>query len=240
MPRRLPGQSIRDQKERLTDNRLVPFYCTTVFAWVLYGWEEHHRRTQSPPHPTLLLCIAVAITGLTAIVFLRLFDSFRRLNRGERGEIEVADALEDLRAIGYKPVHDIVGKGFNVDHVLVGPAGVFAVETKFRSGSGEITFRNGEGLFVDGRPEEKDCLRQARGNARHVNRIIQETCDRYEWVTPLVVFVGDWKVREIWRETDARVLTTRKLRRYFENQQPMLKRNEIELIASHLERSAKS
>ena len=68
--------------------------------------------------------------------------------------------LEELRSEGYKPVHDIVGNGFNIDHVIVGPGGVFAIETKYRSGKGEITVRN-EGVFVDDRLEEKDCLKQA-------------------------------------------------------------------------------
>jgi hypothetical protein len=36
------------------------------------------------------------------------------------------------------------------------------------------------------------------------------------------------------------VLTTRTVGRYLRNQQPTLKRSEIELIASHLERSAGS
>ena len=64
---------------------------------------------------------------------------------------------------------------FNIDHVLVGPGGVFAIETKFRSGRGEITFRNGEGLFVGGRIEEKDCLKQARGTPELSARLSRNT-----------------------------------------------------------------
>jgi hypothetical protein len=164
----------------------------------------------------------------------------RRLNRGEHGELHVSDALEELRVDGYKPIHDIVGKNFNVDHVLVGPGGVFAIETKFRSGKGEITFRNGEGLFVDGRVEEKDCLKQARGNAAAVAELIAETCGRRQWVTPLVVFVGDWRVKDDWHDTGVRVFTPDRLMRYIRNQQPQLKKSEIKLIVSHLERSSQS
>jgi hypothetical protein len=128
---------------------------------------------------------------------------------------------------------------FNIDHVLVGPGGVFAIETKFRSGTGEITFRNGEGLFVGGIPEEKNCLKQARANAAEISRLIVECCGRRERVTPLVVFVGDWRIRDDWRDTDTRVFTPDGLARYIRNQQPTLKRSEIDLIAPHLERSAK-
>ena len=148
--------------------------------------------------------------------------------------------LRSCRVDGYKPIHDITGEHFNVDHVLVGPGGVFAIETKFRSGKGEITFRNGEGLFVGERAEEKDCLKQARGNAAAISQIIKDTCGKREWVTPLVVFVGEWRVKDDWRDTDLRVFTPDRLRRYMRNQQPRFKLSEIELIASHLERSART
>jgi hypothetical protein len=59
-------------------------------------------------------------------------------------------------------------------------------------------------------------------------------------VTALVVFVGEWKVKESWQTTDARVLSHSQLPRYFQRQdQPELTRSEIQLIAPHLERSAK-
>ena len=59
------------------------------------------------------------------------------------------------------------------------------------------------------------------------------------WVTPLVVFVGDWKIKNAWRDTDVRVITASDIGRYFAKQdQPQLKRREIELICSHLKRSA--
>lgn len=174
------------------------------------------------------------------IAYLRLIPRARRLVRGERGELRVAEVLDDLRPHGYRPFHDVVRDGFNVDHVVVGPGGVFAIETKFRSGQGEITFRNGQGLFVDGKAEEKDSLKQARGNAKEVNRMIREHCGFDEWVWPLVVFVGDWRVKNDWRTTDARVFTPDKLVKHIVNQQPCLTSREIELIASHLERSAKA
>jgi hypothetical protein len=177
---------------------------------------------------------------MAVVGFFRLIPRMRNLNRGERGELKVAEALDQLRAYGYTPIHDVVGKNFNIDHVLVGPAGVFAVETKFRSGRGQIEFRNGEGLFVDGRAEEKDCLAQATGNAAEVRKLIREHCGINRWVKALVVFVGDWRVKNNWRDTDIRVLTPDKIATYIRELQPELKRSEIDLIGSHLKRCAHS
>jgi hypothetical protein len=238
--RRMAGQSIRDEKQLLTDNRLIPFYFTCVFAWVLWALEEVRAYTHQPPQPKLLLCFAIIATGVAAIAIGRLVQRFRNLNRGERGEMKIAEILEELRGTGYRVIHDLPRQGYNIDHIVVGPAGVFVIETKFRSGHGDIEFRNGDGLFVGDRKEEDDPLHQARSNAGDVNRLLKEYCGKYFPVTPLVVFVGDWKIKNKWQTTDARVFTTDRLLKYFEDQQPELTRSEITLIASHLERSVKS
>jgi hypothetical protein len=238
--RRLPGQSLREEKERLSDDHLVPVVWVPMLFWIVCGVEAVHSWTKTPPSPLFWLMAAIAATGFAWIGFRRLVPKFQRLNRGMRGELRVAEALDDLRRHGYRVGHDLTRDGFNIDHVVVGPAGVFALETKFRSGGGEITFRNGEGIFVDGFPEEKDSLKQARRNALEVHRIIKENCKLDEWVWPLVVFVGDWRVKNDWRSTDARVFTTDKVVYHIVNQQPRLTHSEIELIASHLERSGKS
>ena len=54
------------------------------------------------------------------------------------------------------------------------------------------------------------------------------------------MFVGSWVVADQWESTDVRVFTPGSLKTYIRQQQPVLLRAEIELIASHLERSAKA
>jgi len=238
--RRLAGQSIREQRDRLTDNRLIPCFLLVTLPWVLWVWEEFKMRTHQAPSPKTLLGFAIVLTGVAAIALRRLFPRFRNLNRGERGEIKVAEVLDELRSLGYRPFHGLSYVSYDIDHVVVGPAGVFVIETKFRSGYGEIEFRNGEGLFVGGRKEQNDPVKQARSNACDLNRLLKEYCEKYFWVTPLVVFVGDWKIKDRWQTTDARVFTTDRLLEYFEDQQPTLTRSEIDLVASHLDRSAKN
>lgn len=238
--RRTPGQSLRDEKERLLENRFVPLYFATGFAWMTWLLEQQRAWQQYPPQPKIWLVLAVIGTGACVILFRCLFYQIRNLNRGELGELKVAEALEELRPAGYRVFHDLCRDGYNIDHVVVGPAGVFAIETKFRGGFGEIEFRNGEGLFVGGRKEESDSLLQARRNASDVRRILKENCDFDRWVNPLVVFVGEWRIKNKWRDTDARVLTPEQIGSYFDQRQPELTRNEIKLIASHLERSAKA
>ena len=56
----------------------------------------------------------------------------RRLHEALRAEHAVAQYLQPLLARGWVIVHDIPADGFNIDHVAIGPNGVFAIETKSR------------------------------------------------------------------------------------------------------------
>lgn len=238
IPRRA-GQSLAERWERLMDDRLVPIVFVPAMLWMVFVvvWVNDFSRT--PPSPALWLAMAIVATGAATIGYLRLVPKARQLVQGERGERAVAEQLEELRAKGFHCFHDLQQDGFNIDHVLVGPPGVFVVETKFRSGSGVIEFRNGQGIFVDGRAEERDPLRQVRGNARAVRHLILRDTGLNLYARALVVFVGDWTVRNAWRDTDVRVLTVAQVRRFFERQdQPELSSREIEMVCSHLKRTA--
>ena len=72
-----------------------------------------------------------------------------------------------------------------------------------------------------------------------VRSMLADDCKIDRWVKPLVVFVGNWRIQNKWRDTDARVLTPEQIGSYFDQRQPELTRREIELFATHLERSAK-
>lgn len=58
----------------------------------------------------------------------------RNLRLGLRGEQAVAEALQEVGDCGYRAFHDFPGgENWNIDHVTVGPAGVFLIETKARN-----------------------------------------------------------------------------------------------------------
>jgi hypothetical protein len=61
---------------------------------------------------------------------------YRNDRLGYLGERAVGEALLSIHELGYRVFHDIPAsikqQTFNVDHVAVGPGGVFAIETKTR------------------------------------------------------------------------------------------------------------
>lgn len=67
---------------------------------------------------------------------LRLDEERENWRLGARGEQLVGEALNDpaILAAGYRIYHDVPGaEDWNIDHVVVGPGGVFVIETKART-----------------------------------------------------------------------------------------------------------
>ena len=99
---------------------------------------------------------------------------------GGRAEERVGEELEGLRAHGFYVFHDVALPGVgNVDHVVLGERGFFAVETK--SHAGRVTARGGE-LFRNGRPFEKDFVKQAWSGCYRLREVLDAD------VTPLLLF----------------------------------------------------
>jgi hypothetical protein len=104
-----------------------------------------------------------------------------RLRKGILGEEAVADALSELPP-SYWVVHGVATGHGDVDHVVIGPTGVFALETKAWEGA---FYRNRGQLYCNGQPAEH-VLRQARSAAAQVRQLLL-AAGVEEWVDAVVV-----------------------------------------------------
>lgn len=92
----------------------------------------------------------------------------KQAERGAIAEEKTGSIIEGLPE-GNFIVHDFnTGRG-NIDHILVGPKGVFTLEVK--SHRGTVTFDNGS-LLRDGQSFEKDFLKQAWAECFAVREIL--------------------------------------------------------------------
>jgi hypothetical protein len=82
-------------------------------------------------------------------------------------------------------IHDVVVGPGNIDHVVVGPAGIFTIETK--SHWGKVAFRDGR-FLRDGRPFEKNVLGQSYAEAKSLQEHLRKISGKDFPVTPLLVF----------------------------------------------------
>jgi hypothetical protein len=108
----------------------------------------------------------------------------KQAERGAIAEEKTGAILEGLPE-GNFIINDFnTGRG-NIDHILVGPKGVFTLEVK--SHRGTVTFDNGS-LLRDGQPCEKDFLKQAWAECFAVREILAKWDIKEPKAEPLVVF----------------------------------------------------
>jgi uncharacterized RDD family membrane protein YckC len=94
-------------------------------------------------------------------------DAARRA-AGEQGERVVSEALAPLVADGYYLFRGVADRCFgDVDHLLVGPAGLFVVEVKSHRGTVTRDPATGE-LLRDGVPFERDFYEQVARQTEHL------------------------------------------------------------------------
>ncbi|HEV7943607.1 MAG TPA: nuclease-related domain-containing protein [Solirubrobacteraceae bacterium] len=156
----------------------------------------------------LLFCIL-----FISRVVLPLLD---RHDRGAKGEEHVGGLLDCLAGEGWEVIHDAsLGRG-DVDHIVIGPAGAFTVETK--SHPGPISVGHVHGAV----------LRQAGAQ----RQLLEGTVGMP--VEPLIVYSRAWVDRPLARRKGVRVLPARMLTRYLQGRERLLSENEIRLAAERL------
>ena len=99
-----------------------------------------------------------------------------RLNwqRGTNGEISVADELSRFPN-EFRVINDIATTSGNLDHVVVGPTGVFILDTKNWRG---VVSADGRGeLLLNGKPTDKPYVRQFMGR-------VMNTKDKIKTLAP--------------------------------------------------------
>jgi hypothetical protein len=168
---------------------------------------------------------------------LQVFRLRGRWLRGQdaAGEKKVALILNGIRSKGFVAFHNLPGENRNIDHVVIGPSGVYAIETKARRGSGTISYRNDDELVFAGRIRDGWPLRQARDSARALQVRLNEQFPEAYLVKPLVVFLGNWSVDRSQGEFAVDVTTADQLPEYFAKQAPALTGNDIARISAHFE-----
>jgi len=119
----------------------------------------------------------------------------RALNdrRGAVAEEAVRNLLGELPA-GYFVVNDFVSKRGNIDHIVISTKGILTVETKSQKG---IVTCEGEMLKRDGKPFEKDFIRQAWAEAYSIRDLLTEKGVCNLRPQPVIVFTeADVQVKE--------------------------------------------
>lgn len=196
--------------------------------------------------------------ALTVVVFagtfwlaVRLFAA-RTRESGNRylgyfGERVVAEQLEPLKQEGWRIFHDVPGasaqgRAFNLDHVAVGPGGVFVIETKTRRKGNARPGFDDHKVYFDGRDlvwpwgEDNHGLDQAERNAEWLAKWLNEGAAASVTVDAVLALPG-WfvEMKPAQHSRVCRVVNPSWLPDVLAREQAVLDRQQVDAIAAKLE-----
>lgn len=145
---------------------------------------------------------------------------------GADGEEEVAWRLRKLDN-GWHVIHAVpVGeKGADIDHVVIGPPGVFTLNTKNHS-KHRVTVTRG-GVYVNG--QRTVYLRNARFEAQRASRLLSTSCNSEVSVqSVIVVMAADLKIKS--QPTDVYVVGRKSIAQWLLKRPSVLTPDRVEEI----------
>ena len=196
------GEQLRKRIEEYTDELMfslmaLQFVGPLIFAlWAALriDWGQHRFLY------TDILYVA-GFVGFGAWCLKRVLkfgDLRRRAREGLRAELFTAQELNRLMAVGCVVLHDLPGDGFNIDHVVIGPRTVFAIETKSVRKPGPSKGGDHFKVKYDGTALQfphttgKAHLAQAQRQAQWLSRYLSQAINTTVPVTPALSLPGWW------------------------------------------------
>ncbi|MFZ3377456.1 MAG: nuclease-related domain-containing protein [Chthoniobacterales bacterium] len=137
---RPPGESLRirliELDEKLND-RLIQLFLWAYSPLVMAGLVALQGVHAGVGVWITVAAIAAIASVWSAYRLWKVTNLHRRIRLGFEGERHAGEALNQLMLVGYRIFHDFLitdkpGAIRNIDHIVIGPNGVFAVETKTR------------------------------------------------------------------------------------------------------------
>ena len=197
---RSPGQSLIEKLDDINDDLVA--YMAMMIAMPVMFYASYISNLYFHKRPlTLSSALVYIIIGGLFIAYLifkmvGLFNLRRSARLGYEGEVATGQELNLMMLKGYHVYHDFVADKFNIDHIVVGPAGVFAVETKARAkptsddrtADAKVTY-DGHCIHFPKWKENKP-LEQAKAQAFWLERWLSSATGEKTAVRPVVALPG--------------------------------------------------
>lgn len=175
----VPGEQAR---ARGVLRAFLPLMGVVFLAGLFFG-------LAAPRVPYVVVGSGLLVIG--ALLIWNVRDGLRNVNaffKGARGEERVALLLEGLPR-GYHVFHDFKSaRGETVDHVVVGPRGVFVIETK--CWEGQVTCEEGA-LLVNGETPSRPPIEQAKKSTSRLDAFFASRLSSAPVCNPVVCFASN-------------------------------------------------
>lgn len=218
------GHTLRNQfDDAFTD--VMVLLMTVLFLPALVG-AMYGSVFLVPGQPFSWFRAAVYLTFVIALIafatyrMVKLHAKAMNLRMGWDAEMATGQELDQLMRRGAVVFHDFPAVDFNIDHVLICPAGIYAVETKSRmkpergnKDSAKVSYDGKVLIFPDW--ADTQIVEQARRQAKWLAAELSKAVGESVQVTPVVALPG-WFIDATGR-SDVRVLNPKNFRYLLES-----------------------
>jgi hypothetical protein len=245
-PLRNPGESLVEERDRLFDEEFAASFIMGAMLAVYSVSEMLFAIFDYRPPSVVMILVPGGFAVYCGFRIWRVLPVLKQLRLGIRGEKAVGQFLDDLRSMGYSVFHDIVSPHGNIDHALVGPGGVFAIETKTVSKPTDrdaIVSYDGTTIRIDGATPDRDPIVQTLAAANELAQIIERGTQRRPFVRLVVLYPG-WFVEKQPKGVAVWVLAPRAFPAFLQHEPRVLSDAEIagirNSIGAHVRTTATS
>jgi hypothetical protein len=190
---RSPGESLAKKIDKVLENldiyltymSILPLLCFTMYLSV-------HYLGKSKVSWLVFFVLCIGFMTYYSFKLATLIKKSNSLRLGLDCERAVGQELNQLMLDGYRVFHDFPAEKFNIDHIVIGSNGVFAVETKGRAkpvkGEVKITY-DGQGMQFPTHYEQEPCV-QAKRQAEWLSKWLTSAVGAEIEVKPVLVYPG--------------------------------------------------
>ena len=197
---RIPGQSIAKRMDLHYEKVVLDFLgmFLFLFLWLLLVFKAESIASFLSPVLAILM-------GSWMVRTYSIIREVRRCSLEQKGEQLTGQYLQMLVAHGYHVYHDIILQDFNVDHVVVGPNGIFAVETRTRrklkkwGPERSVVVYDRNGITFPGKKPVRDIITLAEEHAMGLQKWLNSQINESFRVVPVLSLPG-WDVEKRMRE----------------------------------------
>ncbi len=239
-----PGESLRWRLQRLDDALLLHAFGAAFLPMGVFVGGLMLALNLGPDERDAAMLGAFVLFVVTLFFagrwMLEKFTLRRDCHLGLLGEKIVAEALAPLTAEQVRIFHDVPAGDFNLDHVAVGPTGVFAIETKTRRGGRALPDRAPDEIVFDGTQlifpwgEDTYGLDQVMHRAAWLATWLRDTAGEPVTPVPVLTFPG-WNVSTTAAGAEVNVLSPTAIPGLVRNRPVSLTPAQVDHIARQLE-----
>jgi hypothetical protein len=187
-----PGRNAAEESFRQTRNVLVAAMCAIGALGVIGGYALggvfpiRHFSFGWLLLITALMCILMWLIGKLGTTKIDAIDRQRMSwRKGAVGEALVAGTLASLED-GFVVINDVSKRFGNIDHVVIGPTGVYVIDAKNWKGTVKA---DGKGeLLVNGQPPSKPAIKMMLGGVMDFQSKLKALTEKDYFVRGLLVF----------------------------------------------------